>query len=559
MVRFISFAFAVLLAFSASAAALQSKRAQVDQLFAKWNKADSPGAVALVLQDGHPVFSHGYGMANLEYGIKNSPNTVFHMASVSKQFTAFAIHMLAGQGKVKLDDDIHKFIPELHDFGKPISVRQLLHHTSGIRDQWSLLALAGWRLEDVITQDDVMRLLRNQKELNFEPGDKFLYNNSGYTLLSEIVSRVSGAPFSEFEEHNILKPLGMSLTHFQDDYGRVVKNRAYSYMPGDDQSYHYVALSYSTVGPSSLFTTVGDLAKWDENFYTARLGGKKIIADMLEKGRLNNGKEINYGSGLYIGKYRGLDEVWHDGGDAGYRTVILRFPAQHFSVVILANAGDMDVVEISHRIADIYIGDKFPDAPVPPAKPISRAETKIDPALVADYIGDYEINPNFIVSFFDDNGQFTSQATGQPKFPVFASSPSTFFLKVAPAQIEFKRSAETGKVTSVELRQNGHVEVGKRRFRAELTPAQLGEFEGQFYSDELGTIYSVRNKSGKLTIEGLRGQFPMRMTDEDTFSVDFPIGSLKFKRGADGIVGFAIDDGRATNVAFAKVRLPSLH
>ena len=292
----------------------------VDQLFAQWAGPDSPGASIAIIQNGKIVYSQGYGAANLEYGVPNSPATVFHLASVSKQFTAFAIYLLVQDGRLSLDDDVRKYLPKLHDFGKVITIRQLLHHTSGVREQWNLLCLAGWRPEDVITDDDVARLLFQQTELNFAPGDQFLYSNSGYTLLAMVVKQVSGKTLPAFAKERIFDPLGMAHTHFQDDYGIVVKDRAYSYARQPDGKYQYVALSDSTVGPSSLFSTVADLARWDENFYTGEVGGPALLAQMQEKGKLNNGEEIEYASGLEIGKYRGLRTVEHGGGAAAYRT-----------------------------------------------------------------------------------------------------------------------------------------------------------------------------------------------------------------------------------------------
>jgi CubicO group peptidase (beta-lactamase class C family) len=275
---------------TASEGAWQVPTQDVDRLFAKWNKPDSPGAVIAIIKDGAIIYSRGYGMANLDYGMPNTPSTVFHLASVSKQFTAFAIYLSAQDGKLSLDDDIRKYLPELHDFGKRITIRHLLHHTSGLRDQWNLLALAGWRLEDVIRAEDVLDLIWRQKELNFDPGSAYLYSNTGYTLLGLIVERVSGKPLSEFAQERIFRPLGMAHTHFQNGYGTIVKDRAYSYERTGHGGYEYVALSYSTVGPSSLFSTVGDLALWDQNFYTGQIGGKLLIAEMEAPGRVERRK-----------------------------------------------------------------------------------------------------------------------------------------------------------------------------------------------------------------------------------------------------------------------------
>jgi CubicO group peptidase (beta-lactamase class C family) len=367
----------------------------VDQLFAQWAGPDSPGASIAIVQNGKIVYSQGYGAANLEYGVPNSPATVFPLASVSKQFTAFAIYLLVQDGRLSLDDDVRKYLPKLHDFGKVITIRQLLHHTSGVRDQWNLLTLAGWRLDDVITDDDVARLLFQQTELNFAPGDQFLYSNSGYTLLAMVVKQVTGKTLPAFAKERIFDPLGMAHTHFQDDYGIVVKDRAYSYARQPDGKYQYVALSNS-----SLFSTVGDLARWDENFYTGEVGGPVLLAQMQEKGKLNNGKEIEYASGLEIGKYRGLRTVEHAGGDAAYRTNILRFPDQHFSVVVLANAGDLSPTALSFKIADIYLKDRLQPTPDKPSLG-DKPEVTIDPKVLDAYVGDYELQdelrPGFII------------------------------------------------------------------------------------------------------------------------------------------------------------------
>lgn len=229
---------------------------KVDQLFATWDKPESPGAAIAVIKDGVVVYKRGYGSANLEYNVPITPQTVFHVASVSKQFTAFAIALLAHQGKLSLDDDIRKHLPEVPDFGKKITIRHLIHHTSGLRDQWTLLGMAGWRLDDVITKEHILKMVRHQKELNFDPGAENLYSNTGYTLLAVIVERVSGQSFRDYTDANIFKPLGMTNTHFHDDHERIVKNRAYSYSPaGPGGGFKAAPLNYANVGATSLFTT----------------------------------------------------------------------------------------------------------------------------------------------------------------------------------------------------------------------------------------------------------------------------------------------------------------
>ena len=531
----------------------------VDQLFAQWAGPDSPGASIAIIQNGKIVYSQGYGAANLEYGVPNSPATVFHLGSVSKQFTAFAIYLLVQDGRLSLDDDVRKYLPKLHDFGKVITIRQLLHHTSGVRDVWNLLRLAGWRPDDVVTDDDVARLLFQQTELNFAPGDQFLYSNSGYTLLAMVVKQVTGKTLPAFAKERIFDPLGMAHTHFQDDYGIVVKDRAYSYARQPDGKSQYVALSDSTVGPSSLLSTVGDLARWDENFYTGEVGGPALLAQMQEKGKLNDGKEIEYASGLEIGKYRGLRTVEHAGGAAAYRSNILRFPDQRFSVVVLANAGDVNATALSFKIADIYLEDRLQPTPDKPSLG-DKPEVTIDPKVLDAYVGDYELQdelrPGFIVSFSKDKDHLVARATGQSSLPMYAVSNTAFRLRVVPAEVVFDDPTEGGKTQNAILHQDGASLPMRRILITQPTAERLKAYEGQFYSAELGVTYDVFVRDGALKVHYPRGDIDLEPIRNDAFAGAFPIGSLKFVCGADGECNaLSIDDGRVQNLRFVRVAI----
>jgi len=265
---------------TASQSLSPSVAAQVDEIFAKWNKRDSPGCALGIYKDGRIIYKHGYGMADLNEDVPITPTTVFHVASMSKQFTAAAIVLLAEQGKLALDDDVRKYIPELPDFGERITIRHLVYHTSGLRDQWSLLGLAGWRYSlDLITDDDVMSVMTRQKDLNFKPGEKHVYCNTGYTLMGLIVKRVSGMSLREFTTKNIFEPLGMSHTHFRDDHAEIVKHNALGYQrEGKDKPFRLSVTNFDTVGATSLHTTVEDLQLWDENFYHPRVGGSTFCS-----------------------------------------------------------------------------------------------------------------------------------------------------------------------------------------------------------------------------------------------------------------------------------------
>jgi CubicO group peptidase (beta-lactamase class C family) len=368
----------------------------------------SPGLTVAVQQDGKIVYSQGFGYANLEYNIENTPATIFHVASVSKQFTAFAIAMLADQGKLKLTDDIRKYLPELHDFGPVITIDHLIHHTSGLRDQWSLLMMAGWRLDDVITDKQIMRLVSKQKELNFSPGDEMLYCNTGFTLLAEIVNRVTGESFADWTKKNIFEPLQMKRTLFYVDHEMIVENRAYSYyqIPG---GYKKSVLSFANAGATSLFTTVEDLSRWAVNFEKMTVGNSNVMEMMKQCFVLNNGDTIRYAFGQAFEKYKGLNSYSHGGADAGYRSHFLRFPDQHFSVSVFSNLASFVPAQISYELAGVYLDDEFMEeekreVPPPPAAP---EEPAFDPAsvILTDFVGTYyspELETNYTLTVVND-------------------------------------------------------------------------------------------------------------------------------------------------------------
>ncbi len=342
----------------------RSSLEKVDRLFTNVDNKASPGAAIAILKDGEIIYSRGYGMANLEYDIPITPATVFHVASVSKQFTAFAIAMLADRGYLSLDDDVRKHMPEFPDFGDTITLRHLIHHTSGLRDQWELLAMAGWRLDDVITKEHIMKMLQHQRELNFSPGEEYLYSNMGYTVLAEIVERVSGQPFKDWTYDNIFEPLGMKNTHFHEDHRHIVRNRAYSYSPDPDNGFRKSVLSYANVGATSLFTTVEDLARWVKNFDTFKIGNERTFNMMHQRGILNNGDQIGYAFALHVGQYRGTEVIGHGGADAGFRSYVGRYPGRNFAVILLSNLSSIAPQRIAHSIADIFLDDVLEPAEV---------------------------------------------------------------------------------------------------------------------------------------------------------------------------------------------------
>ncbi len=384
---------------------------KVNQLFSEWNLSDSPGAALAVTKDSEVIYTHGYGMANLEYDIPITPTSIFDIASVSKQFAAFAIATLAHDGKLALDDDIRVHLSDVPDFGHTITIRHLLHHTSGLRDWVQSLVIAGDMMDDVISFKHILKMVRHQKTLNFKPGEEYLYSNTGYNLLAEIVETVTGNSFREWTDTNIFKPLGMTNSHFHDNYEMIVKNRAYSYQVVENGGFKHSINNTTALGSSSLYSTVEDLAKWILNFDNTRIGEQTVIDQMHQCGVLNNGEQISYAFGLSIGEYRGLETVGHSGSWRGFRSHLIRFPEQKFGVVILCNLNTFNPLRLTEKVADIYLADVF--APVEEAsEPEKAAEPAEDiksepltPEQLTEFAGDYyteELDTTYTISVRDD-------------------------------------------------------------------------------------------------------------------------------------------------------------
>lgn len=332
---------------------------KADSLFKKWDSSDTGGAAIAVVKNGEIVFSNAYGMANLEYGIPNTVNTVFHAASLSKQFTAYSILVLEQEGKLSLDDDIRIHIPEVPDFGKKITLRHLASHTSGLRDQWRLLYLAGWRPDDVVLNQDILDLVSKQTDLNFEPGSRLSYSNTGFTLLAEVVARVSGKSFAEFTKEKIFGPLKMDHTQFYDDHNKIVKNRAYSYQFVDG-ILKKDKLNFSTVGATSLFTTVMDLTKWTVYLNTLDTKNSQLSRRMNTRASLNNGEVTEAAMGQWTGlKYKGMEWFDHTGSDASFRAYLSRFPESNSAVVVLANTTPFNATNQGLKTADIFLSEFY--------------------------------------------------------------------------------------------------------------------------------------------------------------------------------------------------------
>ena len=539
--------------------------AQVDRVFARWSHPDTPGCAVSVMRDGRIVYAQGYGSANLEYDIRITPSSVFHVASISKQFTAMAVALLVAEGRLSWDDDIRRYVPEVPDLGARITLRRLAHHTSGLRDQWSLLRMAGWRREeDVVKQADVLDLTSRQRALNFEPGSAFLYSNTGYTLLAVVVERVSGQSFRQFADERIFAPLRMTETHFHDDHAAVVRNRAYAYAPGDDGAYRLSIPDFDTVGATNLFTTVEDLARWDRNFYTAEVGGRGVLADLHRRGTLRQGGVISYAAGLAHGVYRGHATVGHGGADAGYRAEFLRFPDQRLTVTVLCNFPSADPDRLVRAVADIYLASSGPDEvesiPGPASTPaasdgvraassasVSRPMTAAQAdELLAGLVGFYRRDESDTPLHLIVRDSVLTILTGGSAGTLVPIGSDRFRLTGSSTVGTFDRSAD-----SATLRLSGPTEgtfIQQPQWRP--SAEELAQFTGHYFSDDLAVQYALRADEGRLVAWHRKlGTLTLTPTYPDGF---FTSGFyLGFTKDVDGAVdGFTMSTQRAWKVRF---------
>lgn len=497
--------------------------ARVDALFAQWT-AETPGCAVGVSKDNKEVLARAYGSADLEHGVANTADTVFEAGSVSKQFTASAILLLAQAGKLKLDDPVQEYLPELPDYGTPVTIRHLLHHTSGLRDWDWVVEAAGWpRGTRVHTHAHVLDIMSRQKALNFQPGAEFLYNTGAYNLLAILVERVSGKTFAQYTRDTIFAPLGMTRTEWRDDFTRIVKGRAIAYAKAADG--YRLQMPFENVhGNGGLLTTVGDLLRWNRNFTTERVGGKALITELQRRERLSDGLQISYARGLRVGSLRGVPEISHSGSTAGYRAFLARYPAQALSVAVLCNAASADAAALVHGVAEVFLGTAL-------APPVALSPAPVDAATLARWVGLYrDVRSGEPLRVTADSGTLRAGRRGL-LVPV---SGSLFTIGDGSVRVRFQGEGVGRSLDIIDA--DGGVVHHAVTAQFAPTPADLARYAGTYVSDEAEVTYVVRVESGAL-VATRRPDVRTALTPayRDAFtSAAFPL--VVFRRNARGQV-----------------------
>jgi CubicO group peptidase (beta-lactamase class C family) len=543
----------------AAPAVAADRDARIDKIFAAYDKPDTPGCAVVVLHRGKVVHRRGYGLAHLEWGVPITPSTVFHAASLAKQFTALAVCLLAEDGKLSLDDDLCKYLPDLPDWGHVVTLRHLLQHTSGLHDSTQLFGYAGWRSGDLVTDQDYLDFTLRQKALDFRPGDRHVYGNTGYVLAALIVRKVSGQSLRAFCDTGVFKPLGMKNTHFHDDHAEVVRDRASAYAERGGRL-RVAVPRLDTVGNAGLFTTADDFAQWARNFDEPHVG-KAALGLMLAPGKLNSGepvrygRDLGYGLGLVVGRYRGLRMVSHSGAYLGYRAEFLRFPDQGLSVIILGNLESLEPYALARQVADICLADEFPEAaakhPVVSAAPSEQE-------LVA-WKGTYvSLRTGVSWSFSVQDGKLrmkrvpSSPGLGRELTPLASDR---FRIGDLPIELVFApaKGAAPRRLTWRDVDDEVYVTVPG------FDPAKVRrtEYVGTYRSEELDTCFTLSMKGDELVVRGWRDEFgPLRPLVTDGFSLrppDLPPAFVRFTRGPRGdVTGFTLSTERCESIRFVK-------
>ncbi|WP_157994514.1 serine hydrolase domain-containing protein [Peristeroidobacter agariperforans] len=530
---------------------------QIDALFAQYADPARPGCAVGVMRNGQVAHAKGYGLADVERGVPITSATVFDIGSTSKQFAAAAAILLELDGKLSLSDDVRKYVPELPDYGRAITIDHLLRHTSGLRDYTALLSLSGLEVEEVTTDEQALAVIARQRALNFPTGTRWEYSNSGFFLLAVIVERVSGKPLGEFARERIFQPLGMKSAQFRDQHAEVIPGRALGYAvdgeaPEGTVRFKNALSNWEQTGDGALHLSIEDLVKWDENFYQPRVGGQSLIDRLTQRGQLDNGEKVVYGRGLFLDEYRGLPRVHHAGNWVGYNAMLARFPEQHTSVAVLCNFEGAEASDLSEKVADVVLADVLKPAVGAPTTAAKKTAAK--PVPPQRFVGSYfAAKTETILEVIEQQGALILKIGAMP-LPLVATGPASFEVQGYPVKVAF---SITGKQAANELRLRigDDDEMPATRFTAAVPSAEeLQGYVGTFHSPELDVTWPLVIDEGKLAVRDERRKFetriqPLAPAMKDAFSGE--AGLLRFSRDASGkVTGFELSASRMRGIRF---------
>ncbi len=524
--------------------------AQVDSVFERFSNPRAPGCAVAVDQGGATVFQKGYGAANLAFDIPISPDTAFDIASTTKQFTAAAILLLAEDGKLSLDDDVHKYLPELADYGRSITIRQMLNHTSGLRDFVTLLMFADVDFDDVVTPAQAMQMLAQQKALDFMPGERRQYSNSGYFLAGQIVERVSGQSLRDFAQQRLFGPLGMTRTVYNDRHNAWLPQRASGYTPDetDGAVWRLSEPNWEVIGDGGIVTTVGDLLIWNRNFRTHIVGGPRFSAQMEQVGILNSGASSNYSLGLMVDDHDGQPMVHHGGSWGGYRAELIRFPKRDLSVAVLCNSASADASALAIRVADLWLDTKKITKPAAHERPRSVV-APADRTTLAGWVGVYRNADSGSLRTVELKGGHLEILAFGGRYALTPRPSGVFELVDGPFEADFSFAKPLQAPAMLTQSAMERTVTFQAIDLAHPTTSQIAGYAGDYDCPELGVTYRIRAKNGVLSRTDPRGNaWTFDALDQDAFG--YGNLTLHFTRdAAQHIIGATLDIGRVRNLA----------
>lgn len=548
---------ALLFALQAKSQINESQYQQIDSLFLEWNKPNHPGGAIGIMQNGKIVFSKAYGLASMEYLVPNATGTIFNTGSVSKQFTAMGIVLLQQQGKLSFDDDIRKHLPELPEFDYPITIRHLLHHTSGLRSLHAMLGLAGWRGDDARTNEDLNRFMINQRDLNFKPGDQYLYCNTGYMLMVNIIEKLTGEKFPKWIKESIFEPLGMNSTYVEDNYSRIVPNNATSYYRSQTGDYERAVEYWGYVGSGNMHSTTSDLLTWLKNFYDPQANWEAPFQSMQTLDKFNDGSDNNYAFGVVLDKPNGYARIQHGGSIGGFRAFVGVYPEEKLNIAVLTNFSASSSGSKANQIAEILLPKVVATNTENDSNNNSLKSVKLSSNQLKKYEASYwNEKDNYARKIYLKNDTLRYSRSENNESPIVPVGNNVF--QMLEVEVDLKVKFETdGKSKSMIVTVDDSQPSTFYGFKPMLhSKEEMVSYTGKFYSPELETTYDIYIENDTLSYHHARhGDFKMKVIKKDVLEGEWPLAISKFKRDENGeITGIFVTNGRVKNLWFEKQR-----